>query len=79
MRPGLVLAKEPSFRDVIRGLGPSVRVEKLAGAMVSVALERLESKSAIEGAVVEDGGWIFENGDINGYDGGTSFDAQAVK
>ncbi|KAL8773560.1 MAG: hypothetical protein Q9209_001665 [Squamulea sp. 1 TL-2023] len=38
-RPGLVLAKETNFRDMVRGLGPSVSVDKLAGAMINKALE----------------------------------------
>ena len=38
MRPGLVLAKETSFRDLIRGMAPSVRVDRLAGLMVKTAL-----------------------------------------
>lgn len=48
MRPGLVLAKESNFRDMIRGMGPSVRVDRLAGLMV---------KTAVEGADKQ----IFEN------------------
>ncbi|TVY85096.1 hypothetical protein LSUE1_G001384 [Lachnellula suecica] len=38
MRPGFVLAKEQSIRDTIRGLGPSVRVDVLAQAMIASAL-----------------------------------------
>ena len=38
MEPGFVLAKEQSVRDTIRGLGPSVRVDVLARAMISLAL-----------------------------------------
>lgn len=34
MRPGMVLAKESSLRDLVRGLGPSVKVDKLAAEMV---------------------------------------------
>lgn len=34
MRPGMVLAKEPNLRDLVRGLGPSVKVDKLAAEMV---------------------------------------------
>lgn len=39
MRPGFVLAKQANLRDVVRGLGPSVRVDVLAGAMVRAAME----------------------------------------
>ncbi|KAI4278463.1 MAG: hypothetical protein L6R38_005246 [Xanthoria sp. 2 TBL-2021] len=38
LRPGLVLAKERNFVDVVKGLGPSVRVDRLAGAMILRAL-----------------------------------------
>jgi len=37
-RPGFVLAKEANLRDTIRGLGPSVKVDALASAMINVAL-----------------------------------------
>ncbi len=39
MRPGLVLAKERNLVDMVKGLGPSVRVDKLAGAMIAKALD----------------------------------------
>ncbi|KAL8993111.1 MAG: hypothetical protein Q9169_006591 [Polycauliona sp. 2 TL-2023] len=52
MRPGMVLAKETSLRDMVRGLGPSVGVEKLAGEMVKRA----------EGG----GGQLVENWEIQG-------------
>lgn len=52
MRPGLVLAKETSFRDLIRGMGPSVRVDRLAGLMVKTALNGADKQ-------------IFENTAIN--------------
>ncbi|RFU26302.1 hypothetical protein B7463_g10032, partial [Scytalidium lignicola] len=39
MRPGFVLAKETNFRDLIRGLGPSTRVDTLATAMIRTALD----------------------------------------
>lgn len=55
MRPGLVLAKETSLRDLIRGLAPSVAVDKLAGVMVKKAVE--------EG----NGNEVLENKDINSY------------
>ncbi|MCJ1267560.1 hypothetical protein MMC22_007445 [Lobaria immixta] len=38
MRPGFVLAKETSLRDVIKALAPSVRVNVLAAAMIHVVL-----------------------------------------
>lgn len=33
-----MLAKERNFVDVVKGLGPSVRVDRLAGAMILRAL-----------------------------------------
>lgn len=64
MRPGMVLAKEPSFRDLLRGLGPSVKVERLAGEMVRRAVEgeagKMEGKAEKNGI----GGFLVENGDI---------------
>ena len=38
MRPGFVLAKETNLRDLVRGLGPSIRVDKLASMMVTATL-----------------------------------------
>ncbi|KAL9637101.1 MAG: hypothetical protein Q9164_002408 [Protoblastenia rupestris] len=52
MRPGLVLAKETSLRDLIRSLGPSIRVDKLASVMVRAALSGSKSQ-------------IYENAAIN--------------
>ncbi|KAL8731529.1 MAG: hypothetical protein Q9166_003375 [cf. Caloplaca sp. 2 TL-2023] len=43
-RPGLVLAKETSLRDMVRGLGPSIRVDKLAGAMIEKGLSGGETQ-----------------------------------
>lgn len=39
MRPGLVLAKERNLVDIVKGLGPNVRVDKLAGAVITRALD----------------------------------------
>ena len=36
MRPGFVLAKETTLKDLVRGMGPSVRVDVLATAMLRV-------------------------------------------
>ena len=52
MRPGLVLAKETNFKDLIRSMAPSVRVDRLAGLMVKTALDGADKQ-------------IFENSDIN--------------
>jgi hypothetical protein len=38
MRPGFVLAKEQSIKDIVRGLGPSVRVDVLAQVMIALLL-----------------------------------------
>jgi hypothetical protein len=38
MRPGFVLAREQSIRDTIRGMGPSVKVDILARALISSAM-----------------------------------------
>lgn len=38
VRPGFVLAKKSSLRDMIKGLAPSVKVDVLAAAMIHVAL-----------------------------------------
>lgn len=43
--------------DLVRRLGPNVRLDRMAGVMV---------KKAVEGG--EEGNEIFENGDINRYD-----------
>ena len=37
MRPGFVLAKETTVKDLVRGMGPSVKVDVLAAAMLAVA------------------------------------------
>ncbi|KAI4248291.1 MAG: hypothetical protein L6R42_009324, partial [Xanthoria sp. 1 TBL-2021] len=64
MRPGMVLAKEPNFRDLVRGLGPSVKVERLAGEMVRRAVDgeagKMEGKAEKNGV----GGFLVENGAI---------------
>lgn len=39
MRPGMVLTKESSVVDWIRGAAPSVRVDVLAKAMINVAVQ----------------------------------------
>ncbi|KAL9610211.1 MAG: hypothetical protein Q9204_009095, partial [Flavoplaca sp. TL-2023a] len=39
MRPGTVLGKEMGLLNMVKGLGPSVKVDKLAGAMVRIALD----------------------------------------
>ena len=51
VRPGMVLGKETSVRNLVVGLGPSVRVDVLAEVMLDVALngsgDRILKNSAI--------------------------------
>ena len=51
MRPGMVLGKEMGLLDMVKGLAPSVEVEKLAGAMVRVALDGV-GKQIIENSEI---------------------------
>ena len=39
MRPGMVSGKEVGLLEMVKRLGSSVKVDKLAGAMVRIALE----------------------------------------
>lgn len=39
MRPAMVLSREVSFRSLVFSLGPSVKVDTLAGNMVELALK----------------------------------------
>lgn len=52
MRPGMVLTKAGSALDLVRGLGPSVKVNTLAKVIVDVALNGSKDDS-------------FENATIN--------------
>ncbi|KAA8649581.1 uncharacterized protein ATNIH1004_002252 [Aspergillus tanneri] len=52
MRPGMVLTKQRTIGDFIRGLAPSVKVDVLAKAMVEIALHGNQSR-------------IFENSTIS--------------
>ncbi|KAI4234993.1 MAG: hypothetical protein LQ349_003445 [Xanthoria aureola] len=68
MRPGMVLAKESSLRDLVRGLGPSVKVDKLAAEMVRRVVngEGGKRKGGGEGKDDTDEmtGFVVENGEI---------------
>ncbi|MCJ1242994.1 hypothetical protein MMC30_000190 [Trapelia coarctata] len=44
MRPGMVLSKETNIRSLIVGLGPSVRMDVLAAAMLDIALNGSEHR-----------------------------------
>lgn len=52
VRPGMVLARQANLRDMIRGLGPSVRVDTLAGMMLRTALEGSEDHILDNGSIV---------------------------
>ena len=52
VRPGFVLKKETNVRDLVRELGPSVRVDVLAKVMLGAALNGNEQQ-------------ILENSNIN--------------
>ena len=58
MRPGFVLAKGTNLMDLLKGLGPSVALDQLAGVMVQKAIE--------EGGGRNENG-VLENGDIKSY------------
>lgn len=60
MRPGMVLAKESEggLRDWVKGLGPSVRVDVLAQAMVKtmIAVEGQGEEKGEEREILENEG-----------------------
>lgn len=53
MRPAMVLAQDMSLRSLAFSLGPSVKVDDLAGAMLDLALKGGKKKN------------IWENADLN--------------
>lgn len=53
MRPAMVLAQDMSLRSLAFSLGPSVKVDDLAGAMLDLALKGGKKQN------------IWENADLN--------------